>query len=130
MSKSQHNEKAVQEREQEIWKDATKKRDKKGEGSVTSQLEENIIKVEPGLSSLNRQLVVVENNFRLTNLELKLIETLFSLHRKFKTLKSQIDDTLVAEVVGPVTVLETRIKAPNSKEFRGERNAKDVKNFL
>uniref|UniRef100_M1DCF4 Uncharacterized protein n=1 Tax=Solanum tuberosum TaxID=4113 RepID=M1DCF4_SOLTU len=34
-----------------------------GEGSDTSQLDEKIIRVEAGLSALNKRLVVVENNF-------------------------------------------------------------------
>ncbi|KAH0769013.1 hypothetical protein KY290_012994 [Solanum tuberosum] len=136
MSKSQHNEEAVQEREQEIWKDAAKKRDTKGEGSDTIQLDKNIIGVEPvaldGLDEVKSNLIELEevNNEGLTNLELKLNKALFSLHRKFETLKSQVDDTPVAEVVGPVTVPETHIEASNSKEFRGERNVKYVENFL
>ena len=33
-------------------------------------------------------------------------------------------------VDAPVTVRETRIEAPKPKEFRGERSAQDVENFL
>ena len=33
-------------------------------------------------------------------------------------------------VTAPVTVRETRIEAPKPKEFRGERSAQDVENFL
>ena len=34
-----------------------------GEGADNSQLDEKIIRVEAGLSALNRKIVVVENNF-------------------------------------------------------------------
>ncbi|KAH0689495.1 hypothetical protein KY289_016853 [Solanum tuberosum] len=128
-----------------------------GEVSDTSQFDEKILGVEPGLFALNRRLVVFENNFTsvktvaleglnevtsnleefeevnkegLTNFELKLIETLSSLHREFETLKRQVDETATAGVAGPVTVRETRIEGPKPKEFRGERNAQDVENFL
>ncbi|XP_015168928.1 uncharacterized protein K02A2.6-like [Solanum tuberosum] len=128
-----------------------------GEVSDTSQLDEKILGVEAGLSALNMRLAVFENNFTtletvalegfdevkgnleeleevnkegLTNLELKLTEALSSLHREFETLKRQVDETATAGVAGPVTVRETRIEAPKPKEFRGERNAQDVENFL
>ncbi|XP_015166051.1 uncharacterized protein [Solanum tuberosum] len=128
-----------------------------GEVSDTSQLDEKILGVEAGLSALNRRLTVFENNFTtletvaiegfdevksnfeeleevnkegLTNLELKLTEALSSLHREFETLKRRVDETATAGVAGPVTVRETRIEAPKPKEFRGERNAQDVENFL
>ncbi|XP_049382777.1 uncharacterized protein LOC125847126 [Solanum stenotomum] len=123
----------------------------------TSQLDEKILGVEAGLSALNRRLVVFENNFTsletlalegldevksnleeleelnkegLINLELKLTEALSFLHREFETLKRQVDETAATEVAGPVTIRETHIEAHKPKEFRGERNAQDVKNLL
>ena len=92
-SKSQRNEEAVQEKDPEVRKKPSKKRDKskvrepscnpplsgratgeEGEGSDTSQLDEKIIGVEVGLSALNRKIVVVENNF--SSLEFVAIEGL------------------------------------------------------
>ncbi|XP_049391610.1 uncharacterized protein LOC125856067 [Solanum stenotomum] len=128
-----------------------------GEVSDTSQLDEKILGIEAGLSALNRRLVIFENNSTsletvalegldevksnleeleedskdgLTNLELKLTKALSSLHREFETLKRQVDETATAGAAGPITVHETRIEAPKPKEFRGERSAQDVENFL
>ncbi|KAG5621578.1 hypothetical protein H5410_006796 [Solanum commersonii] len=142
-SKSQRNEDGGQEKE--ILGE-------KEEGSDTSQLDEKIIEVEAGLLALNRRLVVVENNFSslemvalegldevksnlveleevnkegMTNLELKLIETLSSLHKKFETLKRQVDETVNTGVVGLVTIRETRIDAPKPKDFRDVANGRD-----
>ncbi|KAG5620399.1 hypothetical protein H5410_005617 [Solanum commersonii] len=154
MSKSQRNEDGCQEREQEVQKYISKKRDRskvresssnppvcgrnlgeEGEVSDTSQLDEKIIKIEVGLSALNRRLVVFENNFSsletvalegldkvksnlvdleevnketMTNLELKLTEALSSLHREFETLKRQVDETASAGFAGPVIVPKRR----------------------
>ena len=129
----------------------------KGEGSNTSQLDEKIIGVEAGLSALSRRIVVVGNNFSylesvsleglddvknnlfvleevhkegLTNLELKLTEALSSYHRELEDLKRQVDEISKAGVVAPMTVRDTCIEAPKPKEFRGERSAQDIENFL
>jgi len=66
----------------------------------------------------------------LTNLELKLTEALSSHQREFEALKQQVDEVVETGGAGPVTVRETRIEAPKPKEFRGERSAQDVENFL
>ncbi|KAH0716711.1 hypothetical protein KY290_012978 [Solanum tuberosum] len=109
-SKSQLNEEVGQEREQEIRKDTAKKRDKikvrysssnppvgfksHGERSNTSQFDEKIIGVEAvvfeGLDEVKSNLIELEelNKEGLTNLELKLIEALSSLHKEFDALKA------------------------------------------
>ncbi|KAH0716708.1 hypothetical protein KY290_012975 [Solanum tuberosum] len=92
-----------------------------GEGFDISQLNEKIIGVEAGLSAINRRLAEV-NKEGMTNLELKLTEALFSLHRKFKDLKAHVDETAIAGVASRVIIRETCIEAPKSKEFRGKRN--------
>uniref|UniRef100_M1DUP0 Uncharacterized protein n=1 Tax=Solanum tuberosum TaxID=4113 RepID=M1DUP0_SOLTU len=79
-SKSQRNE----EGEQEARRDTARKR----LDEVKSNLEE--------LEEVNKE--------GLTNLELKLTEAFSSLHREFKTLKRQVDETATAGVAGPVTV--------------------------
>ncbi|KAG5611404.1 hypothetical protein H5410_022685 [Solanum commersonii] len=122
-SKSQRNEDGGQER-------SRRNLGEKGEVFDTNQLDEKIIRVEAGLSALNRRLVIFENNFSsletialegldevksnlveleevnkegLTNLELKLTEALSSLHKGFETLKRQVDETVGAGVASPVT---------------------------
>ncbi|XP_055814138.1 uncharacterized protein LOC129883521 [Solanum dulcamara] len=107
--------------------------------------------------ALNRRLATVENNFGslesvalegldevktnlleqadegregLSSLELKLTEALSSLHEEFEALKAQVEKTGRMGAAGPINVRETHIEAPKSKEFRGERNAQDVENFL
>ena len=126
-------------------------------GSDNNPLDERIVGVEVGLSALNRRIVVVENNFSslesvaiegldevknslgeledmqregLSALEIKFNETISALQREVEALKRQVDETAEAGVVPPVTVRETRIEAPKPKEFRGERSAQDVENFI
>ena len=84
-SKSQRNDEAVQKKELKVRRDPYKKRDKskvrepfcnpslsgradgeEGEGSDTIQLNEKIIRVEAGLSALNKRIVVVEKNFEFS----------------------------------------------------------------
>ena len=98
-SKSQRNEEAVQHKEPKVWKDPSKKRDKsmvrepscspslgsrsageEGEGADNSQLDEKIIGVEAGLSSLYRRLVFIEKNF--SSLEIVAFEGLDELKSK------------------------------------------------
>ena len=81
-SKSQCNEEAVQDKDPEVRKEPSKKRDKcmvrepscnlsligrasgeEEEGADNNPLDERIVGVEVGLSALNRRIVVVENNF-------------------------------------------------------------------
>ncbi|KAG5620547.1 hypothetical protein H5410_005765, partial [Solanum commersonii] len=100
---------------------------KEGEGSHTSQLDEKIIGVEAGLLTLNKRLVVVENNF--SSLELVALGGLDEVKSNLIELE-EVDETVVAGVVGPVNIRETRIETPRPKEFRGERNVEDIKNFL
>ena len=109
------------------------------------------------MSALNRRIVVVENNLSslefvaiegleevrnnlvepeevhkegLSNLELKINEAISSLQREVEALKRQVDEAAEMGVAALVTVRETCIEAPKPKEFRGERSAQDVENFL
>ncbi|TMW80417.1 hypothetical protein EJD97_020362, partial [Solanum chilense] len=175
-SRSQRNEETVQDKEPEVRKEPTKRRDKskvrepscnpslaghtpveEEAGADNNPLDERIVGVEVGLSSLNRRIVVVENNVSslesvaiegldevknsigeledvqregLSALELKFNKTISALQREVEALKRQIDETAEAGVAPPVTVRETRIEAPKPKEFRGDRSAQDVENFI
>uniref|UniRef100_M1DXF3 Uncharacterized protein n=1 Tax=Solanum tuberosum TaxID=4113 RepID=M1DXF3_SOLTU len=100
--KLQRNEEAVQEREQEIQKDTAKKCDKsKGEAAL-SALNRRFLEslVLEGLDEVKSNLIELDkvNREGLTNLELKLNESLSSLHREFETLKRQVDEAVVAGV--------------------------------
>ena len=66
----------------------------------------------------------------LSTLELKLNEAISSLQREVEALRRQVDEAAETGVSSPVTVRETRIEAPKPKEFRGERSAQDVENFI
>nr|XP_016497969.1 PREDICTED: uncharacterized protein LOC107816746 [Nicotiana tabacum] len=71
-----------------------------------------------------------EHNDGLTNLELKLTEIVSALHGEVEALKQQLKAARLAERTDHVTVRETKIEGPKPKEFRGDRNAQDVENFL
>ncbi|XP_070003708.1 uncharacterized protein [Nicotiana sylvestris] len=71
-----------------------------------------------------------EHKEGLTNLELKLTEAVSTLHREVEILKQQLEAVRLAGDTGPVTIRETKIDAPKPKEFRGERSAQDVENFI
>lgn len=128
-----------------------------GDGSASSRLDERVDLTEAGLAALNQRLEVVEGNFaslestaleelgdvkeavdqmteehkeELTNLELKLTEAVSTLHREVEILKQQLEVVRLAGGTGPVTIRETKIDAPKPKEFRGERSAQDVENFI
>ena len=81
-SKSQRNEEVVEDKKPDVRKDPSKKQDKskvrepscnpslvgraageEEEGADNNQLDGRIVRVEVGLSALNRRIVVVENNF-------------------------------------------------------------------
>ena len=66
----------------------------------------------------------------LSTLELKLNQAISSLQREVEALRRQVDEAAETGVAPPVKVCETRIEAPKPKEFRGERSAQDVENFL
>ncbi|TMW80525.1 hypothetical protein EJD97_018771, partial [Solanum chilense] len=175
-SKSQRNEETVQDKEPEVRKEPAKRRDKSkvrepsanpslaGPASVEEErgadnnpLDERIVGIEVGLSSLNRRIVVVENNFStlesialegldevknnlgdvedtqregLSALELKFNNAISALQKEVEALRRQVDETAEAGVAPPVTVRETRIEAPKPKEFRGDMSALDVENFI
>nr|XP_010315745.1 uncharacterized protein LOC101248530 [Solanum lycopersicum] len=175
-SRSQRNEEIVQDKEPEVRKEPSKRRDKskvrepssnpslagrtvveEEGGADNNPLDERIVRVEVGLSALNRRIVVVENNFSslesvaiegldelknsladledvqregLSALEIKFNEAISALQREVEALKRQVDKTVEAGVASPVIVRETRIEAPKPKEFRGDRSAQDVENFI
>ncbi|KAH0769461.1 hypothetical protein KY290_013442 [Solanum tuberosum] len=127
-SKSQCNEEAVHEREQEIQKDTAKKRDKsKGHGqdedsSDTSQLSEKIIGVEAaieGLDEVKDNLIELgeENKEGLTNFELKLTKVISSLHREFEALKAQVEQATITGVAAPILFLKPVLKLLNQRSF-------------
>ncbi|XP_075084628.1 uncharacterized protein LOC142167942 [Nicotiana tabacum] len=127
------------------------------EGSSSDCLNVRVDLTEAGLAALNRRIEVVEGNFcslestaleelgdvketldhlidehkdRLTNLELKLTEDVSALHGKVEALRQQLEAAKLVGGTSHVTVRETKVEVPKLKEFRGERNAQDVENFI
>ncbi|WMV14172.1 hypothetical protein MTR67_007557 [Solanum verrucosum] len=88
-------------------------------------LDEKITGFEAGLVALNRRIVVAENN--ISSLESVVLEDLMMSK---ETLLSKMEETTLIGGCGLVSSRETRIEAPKPKEFRGDRSAQDVENFL
>ncbi|XP_015076965.2 uncharacterized protein LOC107020940 [Solanum pennellii] len=74
------------------------------------------------MAALNMRYFIVEDNFcslKSLNLEgLDEIKNKLTELEEFKTLKKHVDKTVIAGVASLVTIRETRIEAPKSKEFR------------
>ncbi|OIT21832.1 hypothetical protein A4A49_60505, partial [Nicotiana attenuata] len=128
---------------------------REGDVSVPGHLD--IDPTEAGLAALNQRIEIVEGNFAslestaleeigdvkeavdmlteehrdgLTNLELKLTEAVSALQGEIEALKQQLETARLVGGAGQVLVRETKIEGPKPKEFRGERNAQDVENFI
>lgn len=123
------------------------------ETSQAISLDERVGMIEKGLEAAHRRISAAEINIcslesvaldglqevrgnvqeqddGLNNLELKLTEALSSLQAEVKALRQRLEETEGTTGRGPITVREARIEAPKPKEFRGERSAQDVENFL
>nr|XP_016483424.1 PREDICTED: uncharacterized protein LOC107804107 [Nicotiana tabacum] len=123
------------------------------ETSQAISLDERVCMIEKGLEVAHRRISAAEINIcslesvaldglqevkgnvqeqddGLNNLELKLTEALSSLQAEVEALKQRLEETAGTTGRGLITVRETRIEAPKTKEFRGERSAQDVENFL
>ncbi|XP_060216861.1 uncharacterized protein LOC132644288 [Lycium barbarum] len=66
----------------------------------------------------------------LTGLDFRLTEALASLQAKVETLETQLEAARLRNGAGPVNIRETRIEVPKPKNFKGERNAQDVEEFI
>ncbi|XP_019238284.1 PREDICTED: uncharacterized protein LOC109218379 [Nicotiana attenuata] len=138
-------------------RDESPKKRQKPEGDVSVPGHLDIDPTEAGLAALNQRIEIVEGNFAslestaleeigdvkeaidmlteehrdgLTNLELKLTEAVSASQGEIEALKQQLETARLVGGAGQVLVRETKIEGPKPKEFRSERNAQDVENFI